>query len=84
MTQGLWNSRIFVIASEAKKSLEILDFYPRNSKFSVILGLDPRISSLLRDSPKGLGMTKKVRSGDDTSLRNSRIFVIASEAKQSL
>ena len=29
-------------------------------------------------------MTKKVKSGDDTGLGNSRIFVIASEAKQSL
>ena len=29
-------------------------------------------------------MTKKVRLGDGTRLRNSRIFVIASEAKQSL
>ena len=35
-----------VIASEAKQSLGILDFYPRNSRipYYVILGLDPRIS----------------------------------------
>ena len=31
-----------------------------------------------------LRMTKKVKLEDDTGLGNSRIFVIASEAKQSL
>ena len=36
---------------------------------------------ILGSSPR---MTKKVMSGDDTDLGNSRIFVIASEAKQSL
>ena len=39
-------AKIAVIASEAKQSLGILDFYPRNSRipYYVILGLDPRIS----------------------------------------
>ena len=44
-------AKIAVIASEAKQSLGILDFYPRNSRipYYVILGLDPRIS-VLRNS----------------------------------
>ena len=33
MTQGLWNSRIFVIASEAKQSLGILDLSLRILEF---------------------------------------------------
>ena len=56
MTQDLGNSRIFVIASEAKQSLGILEFYLgileflvnslRNSRilYYVILGLNPRVS----------------------------------------
>ncbi|MDY4803997.1 hypothetical protein [Campylobacter sp.] len=33
MTQDLGNSRILVIASEAKQSLRNSRFYPRNSRF---------------------------------------------------
>ena len=39
------------------------------------------VLEILGSSPR---MTKKVKSGDEIRLRNSRILVIASEAKQSL
>ena len=65
------------ISRNSKFILGILDFYPRNSRilYYVILGLDPRISIrnfriFCDEIPQSSwGMTKKVKSGDDTRLR---------------
>ena len=46
MTQDLGNSRIFVIASEAKQSLGILDFLG-NSRFLLAFRLDKPSSQIL-------------------------------------